>query len=89
MSFKDYAHKLAQELEKNPTSKNVQKIAFELCSQTKSNGEKLSESDIAEILKLIEQEIGDLQVFFEQFDNKATLTVMDQMKKIIEETKKK
>ena len=82
------ASQLAQDLKNNPTSKNVAKVTSKLLNTKNNNNELISESIVMEIVEMIEDEVGDLQMLNEQFDNREQIKVMQQMHKLMDQANK-
>lgn len=77
MANKEYALYLAEKLKKNPTKENVSSIVKELLSKG------LSEDDQNDVLKYIEDEIGNYQVINEHFEIQKQLSVMQMAHQMI------
>ena len=82
MTFKEYAHKKAQELIKNPTKATVARVVNDITSATVDN-RPITEDEIRIILRYLEDEIGNLHILCETYENKEVLSLMSEVKKLI------
>ncbi len=90
MTFKEFAHKQATLLIEKPTQQNVIQVVSTILN-CKVDGQPITSSQISQILRYLEDEIGDLRIILESFDNTATLSLMGEVRKLIaqaQETKK-
>lgn len=90
MTIKEFAHKQATLLIENPTQNNVIQVVSTILN-CKVDGQPITSSQINQMLHYLEDEIGDLRITLESFDNAATLSLMGEVRKLIaqaQETKK-
>lgn len=82
MSIKEFAHALAEELIKLPTRQKVIEVVNRI-NNVEVSGRPISEEEIEQILSLMDKELGNYSYISESFDNKATVSVMSEVRKII------
>lgn len=82
MSFKEYAHMKAQELIKSPTKATVARVVNDIITAIVDD-RPITEDEIRIILKYLEDEIGNLHILCETFENKEVLSLMSEVKKLI------
>lgn len=68
MTIKEYALNKAKELKKAPFQRTVISIVNDICN-LKVNNEPISEKQLLTIVQYIGEEVGDLGVVNESFDN--------------------
>ncbi len=85
MNKEKYAHYLASELAKKPTKKNVELVTKKLMETKNNDGEYISEEIVFEIEELIGNELGEINLITEQFDNQEQITVMQKMHQLIDQ----
>ena len=82
MSFREYAHAKAQELIKSPTNATVARVVNDITTAIVDD-RPITEDEIRIILKYLEDEIGNLHILCETFENKEVLSLMSEVKKLI------
>ncbi|WP_455191224.1 hypothetical protein [Eubacterium ramulus] len=82
MTFKEYAHTKARELIKSPTKATVARVVNDITTATVDD-RPITEDEIRIILKYLEDEIGNLHILCETFENKEVLSLMSEVKKLI------
>lgn len=82
MTFKEYAHDKSKELIKNPTYAKIIEIVNDITTST-VNGRPITEEEINIILRYMDDEIGNLHLLCETFENKEVLSLMSELRKLI------
>ena len=82
MTYQEYAHSKAEELIKKPTQSTVVKVVNDIRNAT-VGGKPITDAQIQIILGYLEEEIGNLSILCETFDNKEVLSLMSEVRKLI------
>lgn len=83
MTLKEFANKLADEAKKNPTNSTVRDIVNKILKATTVGGNRLNESQLKQLLDYLSEELGNHGLISETFDNKAAITLMQQITQLI------
>lgn len=84
MTFKEFAHQLAEEAKKQPTTSNMVNVVNKILN-AKVDGKPITQAQINQLLGYLSDELGDYGVIFETFENKEAITLMQQINKLIAE----
>ncbi len=87
MTLHEYAKTVSKELLEKPTQQNLIKIVNGIL-QLKVDGKPISQEQINTIVEYMAVELGDYSVIREQYDNSATLSLIDQVREMIEKAKR-
>jgi hypothetical protein len=82
MTFQEFAHSKAEKLIKNPTQSTVVNVVNDIRNAT-VDGTPITDSQIQTVLRYLEAEIGNLKITCEAYDNKETLSLMSEIRKLI------
>lgn len=82
MTYQEFAHSKAEELIKKPTKSTVVKVVNDILNTT-VDGKPITNAQIQKILEYLEEEIGNLNILSESFDNKEVLSLMSEVRKLI------
>ena len=81
-SKQEYVKSLVQDLKKDHTEANVQKVAERILSTTIDN-QPITEAALYNLLDLVGNQIGDLYMITEQGQNMGRIKVMQRVNEII------
>ena len=84
MTFKEFAHQLAEEAKRQPTTSNIVNVVNKILN-AKVDGNSITEAQINLLLGYLSDELGDYGVISEIFENKEAITLMQQINKLISE----
>lgn len=87
MTLKEYSLKQANKLKEKPFKSTIIEVVNNINSQT-VDGNPITNSQIEQILNYLSEELEDLSILNESFDNTETLTLMDQVRQLIAQTNK-
>ena len=82
MTYQEYEHSKAEELIKKPTQSTVVKVVNDIRNAT-VDGKPITDAQIQTILGYLEEEIGNLSILCETFENKEVLSLMSEVRKLI------
>lgn len=82
MTMEAYAQKKAEELKKKPTYETIIMVVNDIKNLT-VGGETITSEQIDKIISYLDNELGNLGILCESFDNKEVLTLMSEIKRII------
>lgn len=82
MTMEAYAHKKAEELKKKPTYDTIIKVVNDI-KNLNVGEQKITDNQINVIIGYLKNELGDLGVLQESFENKDVLSLMSEVKKLI------
>ena len=82
MTGKELAHNYSDLLIQKPTDETIKFIAHNIISCT-VDGRPITRPEIDTILAYMDDELGDLTVICESYDNRETLTLMARVRELI------
>lgn len=82
MTLKEFAHQLAEEAKKQPTTSSTVSIVNRILN-VKVDGKPITQEQIKQLLGYLSDELGNYGVISETFENKETITLMQQINKLI------
>ena len=75
MTYKDFAHKLAEEIKRFPSETSVKNAVISILNAKDSNGNPLSDDAKRTIADYLIEEVGDYRPLIESYDNKEAVTM--------------
>lgn len=83
MTYKEFAHNLAENIKKQPTESNIRNAVISILNAKDSNGVLLSEASKRTIIDYLIEEVGNFSPIMESYDNKEAMTMAQMINNMI------